>query len=649
MIGSRTGRGPISRLMSHLWAIVTLEIIFILVSVGFNFRSVSSLGVALLLGTLVFALVERKSNLTPWKESDIEVTETQARRIALYTGAGFSAAIGIVFFSILGAQYQKPFEYHVFIGVAAGFTVLEILQSRRHLIVFSSLLKSVILALTLFWTSQLVFPLGVSGADSFAHIASLAAPLVSNGFLPETDFLYVYFPVHHILVAQTVLITDIDVVTTYYNLPAIISIVGVPIAYILGRNIGGRRLGAICALVFSGNSYLIFWASHASALSYALPLALLFFVAVIRRYPRRRAEYEIILLLSVVALLFAHHYTTVIILLFLLALFLGSVLVVGPRTSKRWKIGGTAVLTIVAMFAHWAYYSLFLETSVGILQRSATVLFSEYAIATPTVYDYVPFSAILTNTIGSSILLFLAIIGFFEFSKRPRGLKIPFAALGFVFFLLVTAGTLFDIRYLLPSRMYVFLHIFALTFLGASGLLILHRRISLLTRGGPFPASLAVLVGALFLFSSASVIAGFETSPFASEIPSLKTYETLEERNGATWVNIQLPTAAELCGVSRSLPFISFHRNDLGSFSYPSPLTLVRFDSSGKLLLSKDIPCIIFSRFDIDPGYLAEVTSPGRYGTGELRRASDYVYNQLNGFHNLYDNGVILVAYDHES
>ena len=154
-------------------------------------------------------------------------------------------------------------------------------------------------------------------------------------------------------------------------------------------------------------------------------------------------------------------------------------------------------------------------TSIPVPKMDYTKLVS-LPVSPPTGYDKIPLITLFENTLGSSLLVFVSILGFCSLIKK-RSWFGNFTIINAIFIsTLLGMGILFPIAVFLPDRMYPFLQIFGLVFLGAFGILWLRNSIP--TRNGFIIfVGICILVGMMSFFSLASIINGFETSPFADK------------------------------------------------------------------------------------------------------------------------------------
>src|SRR2546422_11365514 len=185
-------------------------------------------------------------------------------------------------------QYGKPASCFVLVAASAGMIALRITLLETTKEVAPTLAMITLVALNFFGSNQLVFPLGIGGADASTHLQFLVNPIVQTGFLPLTDpcgLVYGAFPAHHIFVAMTAILTATDPTRTYYRLGTLVMTTPVLVAFLIGRSLFGARIGLLAALILSGSSYFIFWAAHDAPLSFAVPLVgflLLSFLTMLR-------------------------------------------------------------------------------------------------------------------------------------------------------------------------------------------------------------------------------------------------------------------------------------------------------------------------------------------------------------------------------
>ena len=153
----------------------------------------------------------------------------------------------------------------------------------------------------------------------------------------------------------------------------------------------------------------------------------------------------------------------------------------------------------------------------------------------PTAYDKIPILTLFENTLGSSLLVLVAILGFCSYTKKRSWFGDITILNGILLSVILGLGILFSFVLLLPDRTYPTLQIFCLVFLGAAGVLWLYNSVSSKKR--------SIIVGCIFIlvitmsfFSLASFINGFETSPFAGQdVAYWKSYTTSQDISFSDW------------------------------------------------------------------------------------------------------------------
>src|SRR3989442_1252294 len=218
---------------------------------------------------------ERNREATEPKADAAPLSDATRKRVLRIAMVLFFLLTAGSLLTLRSDQYGKPASYFVLVAASAGMIALRITLLETTKEVAPTLAMITLVALNFFGSNQLVFPLGIGGADASTHLQFLVNPIVQTGFLPLTDpcgLVYGAFPAHHILVAMTAILTASDPTRTYYSLGALVMTTPVLVAFLIGRSLFGARIGLLAALVLSGSSYFIFWAAHDAPLSFAVPL-----------------------------------------------------------------------------------------------------------------------------------------------------------------------------------------------------------------------------------------------------------------------------------------------------------------------------------------------------------------------------------------
>ena len=237
----------------------------------------------------------------------------------------------------------------------------------------------------------------------------------------------------------------------------------------------------------------------------------------------------------------------------------------------------------------------------------------------PTGYDKLPLITLFENTLGSSLLVLVAILGFCAYIKKRSWFGDVTIFNGILLSLLLGGGILFSYVLLLPDRIYPFLQIFCLVFLGAAGILWLHHSVSSKNRS-IIVGCICILVVLMSFFSLASIINGFETSLFVGD----------DVAYGGSYTT------------SQSLSFIGWRT----SFIQNENRNILSLPINNKGMIDIDtVPdnsYLFFDRTLLKTGILK---SGIKFGQNSFTRFDNRQFKQLDIGSSYYDNGqVILMA-----
>jgi len=194
-----------------------------------------------------------------------------------------------------------------------------------------------------------------------------------------------------------------------------------------------------------------------------------------------------------------------------------------------------ALLFIIGFIAQFLYFSQFFTTFVDIVTQYVDVLVlsggSDATKETPR-FGTIPTNVLLVNTIGSGLLTLLITIGALDQIRRRVSFSMLLIGWLAVAGVLMVGGVVLDVQFALPNRIYVVAELTGFGLLAAAGIMYLLRQ----AQWRPNPRIAVLLVVGLFVglafFSTASTIAGIETSPFNEDVPH-RTWYGMTEENAA--------------------------------------------------------------------------------------------------------------------
>jgi hypothetical protein len=222
----------------------------------------------------------------------------------------------------------RPDLYFILIAAASAIIGLEIAMFQIKGSVLSILLKIMYISFILRSGIFLNYP-SVMGADAFTHIA-IAEVISNSNFIPpfEISDKYLYYPILHIFIAISEIISSVDIKTGVLISVGLISII-VPtlFIYLLGKNLCNSQVGLLGALLFNlTNVVIVRGITNITTGS----MVLCYFLILLNLIYRNKTSYVTPALLTVyiVLIIMTHQLTT-----FVVLLALGCILLVSTTVS----------------------------------------------------------------------------------------------------------------------------------------------------------------------------------------------------------------------------------------------------------------------------------------------------------------------------
>ncbi|UGV40037.1 hypothetical protein J7W08_07915 [Methanococcoides orientis] len=365
----------------------------------------------------------------------------------------------------------------------------------------------------------------------------IISQIIENGSIPF-GYTYTYFPIHHLLASIATITTNISLSETYHYLGSGVMSLGIIFSFLIGRKFIGIKFGLIAALLFCCSDYLIYWASHPVQLSYMLPLILAFLTVVIYITSERTSAFILLYVILSTTIVFLHHYSAMIVLFMLIGILFSEF--VFKIENNEYKLKSSRLLQIftIMLFAHWMFYSGIFGGFINIfnMYKNAFATDLSGSVVSQTYYDKLPIETILINELGSFILICLSTIGFYYLLRNRSVIGNIFTSIFVIFISLIGIGTIIDVFYLLPNRIYAFMQELSMIYLAALAIIWVLKN-----RSHRYSKNCIVITIILLQFLSASsTIAGFETSPFVGEQAYWKFYETPHEKNALLWAEYNI-------------------------------------------------------------------------------------------------------------
>ena len=597
-----------------------------------NYASYVFLVAAITLGSIAYILLNRRSGSPNLSQEEITFLGNTVKNPQNLFATLYFIFYSLSILTLAYGFYSKSLLYYVCIALCVGIVFIEIAFSGRHQKPWRTLVMIYLLFLNISLSNQIIFPYGIGNPDDFYHIYDIMVPTVDTGHVPE-GWTYSHFPCHHLIGAMTSLILGTLPRMTYYCLGTFFMSLGILFIYFIGSKFLGTRFGLLSALIYTCCDYVIYWAAHPVQMSYTYPIALMIVSVVLCSvFYKRSMSLKIIFILLTLLMVFTHHYTATIILFLILALCLSKLLLGESRSDKR-ELTWFASIYLFILFCQWLYYSGLFGGFIEIIDTYIDVFSADISssVVSTTAYDAIPLNTLLLNEIGSCILICLSTIGALYCIQNRSKFFDTVLTMALLLGALIGVGVIINIFYLMPNRIYVFLQQFALVFL--AGIAILWMLYY--SKGEPKKiGAIAILVICLSFFSSASTIAGFETSLFTNNQPYWKFYETPQERYSCIWSETYIGDN-NIAGGSLVCP-----EKNLSFAKYPIIMTEQGFVPDLSEMYSESY--FQFNRFDIFTGvYYGKVMDTSHMGSGKWIRLSSSSENSFEVENKIYNNRML--------
>jgi hypothetical protein len=591
--------------------VYSLLVLFILIFIFFYYKEYYSyifLILAAISGCIIFIVLDRFSHKQSFTFS-FKAYEGKKPRIFLITSTLFFIFFGLSLLALTRGFYTKTVLYYICISLCAGAIASEILyiNNRKHGTL--NLFKSFLLIFNITLSNQVLYPYGISLPDMGFHFP-IVTGIISDGYIPHTA--YEYFPCHHILAVANILVCNSNSKMTYLYLGGFVICLGLFFVFMIGNKFVNLQFGLFAALFYVFLDYLIMYGAHPEHQAFNYFLSIILFSVILYIHNIKRPEYVIIYIILLVSMVFTHHMCAMISLILLLSFIFNEVVEKIKTRSYRFKYFGLAILFTTVLFWQWIYLSNRFKSFLGILYAYQDAFRnSAENIVSATSYDQISITTIFLNTIGSSMLIALSVIGFAQFVKCKTFFSKSIITSSFVISFLLGIGIVFKVVALLPDRLYPFLQLFGLVFLASGGIIFLLNNIIL--KKSKLKYLLIIFILCFSFFSSSSTITGFETSPFVgNEVTYYKLYDSAQETFFDNWRKVHL---------SESNNFLLAEKSKMEILNIPKGSFYV------------------FNKFYLITGYISNIG--GHLGAHKFIKMSNDNFFYLDSYNKCYTNNMI--------
>jgi len=528
-------RTPLKYLKLGIPGVLTIVLVLLISIRFYSYIFLVLFGLLGSIGGILFEKLERRFQLEKFSRSPIFEHATTKRQI-LILNVLFFTCYGASFFSLSQGLYTKPIIYYLFITLSAIFVAIEVFQVKNYRMGLFNLLKLWLLAINVFLSNQIIYPLGVTSIDGVANVMSRdrisVIEILETGHIPQ-GHLYAHYPLHFILVAIGSSITSIDPMVSYPFLIGLVLASCILCIFVIGKTFVNLHFGLFAALIYSFMDYFSYFASHGHQMSYALPYVIMSFMIILLFLYRgvMKTSTKIVLFILYIGLIFTHHLTSMYFLFVIFSIVLWKnvySLISNEKQKVKQKIFFLILLYLTPMFAKFTYSGL-----IGEFARTLEIFYQSFFIenthSLPTLYDTLPLEILFLNTFGSGIAIMLAMFGFFFALNKYSFFGSIISTVSIVILIVIAIGIFMPGHLIMPQRLFVLLQISGLVFISAFGILYLSRmRFTKII--------VLVLLGLYVFFSIASTISGPETSLFRGhQVGYVRTYITYNEKLAISW------------------------------------------------------------------------------------------------------------------
>lgn len=335
-----------------------------------------------------------------FKNSAITFTLNQRSLILLF-GILFTISI-----CILLASPYRPWYY--FVVISALYVLVFIQIFSKNAISVPILLEIIFIMINLIYGVTLKYPFYFGHTDINAHIFFSEVTYLSGHIIPEDLSLgYTYFPLYHILIAESSYLIGLDIKTSLFVVTCIPYVMTVFfIYYSFNRIIQNKQISLLTCLLYSTSSTVIFYGFYMITRTMAFVgfIVLLYLFYKGAEDKRNKIIYRALAILMAIFLILIHQVSIVQIVILLSTLFVCEWIV----NDKRYLSHNFFMLLNVMFLGYWIHIAWLFATR-AIESRIQPHYFEHIILAPTTQYENV-WTIIRTYT-NLYILIFFTLIG----------------------------------------------------------------------------------------------------------------------------------------------------------------------------------------------------------------------------------------------
>jgi hypothetical protein len=433
----------------------------------------------------------KKHIKTPVK-TDIEIQKSYKRLFILF----IILFLFIISLSLLFWQseiYHRPIIFFIFIAIAYVVITGQIFFNCTRRNVPIILLEIIIVAIIVRGSIYYLFPT-VYGNDPFFH-TDFIQKTISSGSITMTSGDYSNFPMSHLLVTFISKFTGLNIKNSYFAI-SLIEVFASLFVFLIGKALGGNRLGLLSAMLITIAPYNIFWGFWIIPMTLGMVFLIIIFYLLLKRNSNSTITTSILLIFFCLSIIMVHTVASFVTWVILLIILLGLIvyrflfpkmqprkLVVqsfnnflfSPLQYKRFRFSINIVsLMGISLFSYWMFtnhytgvdfFSLFTKSLISSLVRMDTASVSMVSLA-PTL----KYQSIFLLDLPSTLLMFFCILGsLYLIDHKFNSVKFVLIFTVIVLLTIIYGGALFGTTAILPHRWFVFMEVL-MVIVGAYGI-----------------------------------------------------------------------------------------------------------------------------------------------------------------------------------
>lgn len=364
--------------------------------------------------------------------------------------------------------YSRPFIYFLVVSFLAGIISIEILlftkEDNAWPILFKIFFMTFVIRMGIYYN----FP-SIMGIDAYFH-TNMANIISTTGIVPpfEISEKYVHYPIFHIFIAITKIVSFITIKDAVFFSIGIMSIACTLFLFIFVNRYAGPRVGLLSTLIFCITTQII-----VTGITNITPGSLVlcyFLILICLLIDRERHPHTLLLCLIIMfTIVITHQLSSFVALISLCLLAFGLLVFEHAFMTENKKISFKLFLALfgITMIFYWIYTPLYYQNISffeGVLAPFIDFLTLGGTYGNDlliTGHDYVrPYYETLILQISYLILPFFGIAGIFFWLSRRDEIKFSIAFTSGVLFFIIYAFPLLGSRDLLTDRWMPFLFIF---------------------------------------------------------------------------------------------------------------------------------------------------------------------------------------------